>query len=580
LFDGALAYLSMMWGESDESLTKESQIDRKQMTSRMRLVTRSFECADGEYLGVHTGAVGAFGRLMKVLGLDERLPPSETGMDIGVPLTDEEYGIVFGEIPKIFATRPRHEWVDVLMQADVCAVEHFKPTMVFDTPQARHNDMVVKLSDPVLGEVEQVAAAAKFSRTPAPSPRPAPEAGADSESVFQNQAGWPPPPTSGTPKAAAAGGLLDGLKVLDLGAYYAGPYSSRLLADLGADVIKLEPVFGDQLRGIERPFYSAQAGKRSIAGNLKDPRLVKAVEGLFEWADVVHHNLRPGAAERLGVDYESVRAINPDVVYVHAPGWGSTGPFKMRQSFAPMMSGYVGVSYEIAGQFNPPLPAVANEDPGNGLLGAVGMLMALLYRKANGAGQSVENSQLNATMAHLAHIVRRGDTAVGAALLDPLQFGIGPFERLYETSDGWIMVEARSDEQRSALTATLSIQPVGGDDDDAVADSIDTALRGVRTADAIERLTQAGVPAAVPVADANHMVMNDPRHRDADRIAERHHPVKGNVREIATLVRVSDATPTPHRLAPELGQHSDEILATLGYSRDEVDELRADGAIR
>ena len=113
-----------------------------------------------------------------------------------------------------------------------------------------------------------------------------------------------------------------------------------------------------------------------------------------------------------GLDYESVRAVNPSLVYLHAPGWGSSGPFALRQSFAPMLSGYVGVTYEIAGQFNPPLPPAANEDPGNGLLGAVAMLLALLHRSRTGQGQFVENPQLNATMGHMAHAVRRPDGTV------------------------------------------------------------------------------------------------------------------------------------------------------------------------
>src|SRR5262249_3386006 len=132
----------------------------------MRLITRSFECADGEYLGIHTGAVGAFGRAMTALGLDDRVPPSADGMDMGVPLTAEQVPILRDEIVDIFKPRPRAEWVDLFLDADVCAVEHLRPTEVYDTPQARHNEMVVMVDDPVLGPVEQVAPPAKFAATP------------------------------------------------------------------------------------------------------------------------------------------------------------------------------------------------------------------------------------------------------------------------------------------------------------------------------------------------------------------------------------------------------------------------------
>src|SRR5205807_1189645 len=161
-----------------------------------RLVTRSFECGDGEYLGIHTGAVGAFGRAMEVLGVADRVRPSVDGMDMGVPLTDEELPVIRDELVEILRTRPRAEWVQLFRDADS---------------------------------------------------RP----------------------------------LLDGVRIVDLGAYYAGPYSSRLLADLGADVVKVEPLLGDQLRGIERPFFSAQAGKRSLAADLKHPAARPALDRLL-----------------------------------------------------------------------------------------------------------------------------------------------------------------------------------------------------------------------------------------------------------------------------------------------------------
>ncbi len=308
LLDGALAYNSMLWGESDASQAALADAPLVfAQTTTMRLVTRSFECADGEYLGIHTGAVGAFGRAMQVLGVDDRIPPSADGMDIGVPLTDEQIPIIQFELVDIFKTRPRAEWVQLFMEADVCAVEHLRPTEVYDTPQARHNDMVVTVDDPVLGPVEQVAPAAKFSVTPGAVRSPAPRPGQHRDAVLSTRAGWPEPVPSPTPPVPDTRPLLADVRVLDLGAYYAGPYSSRLLADLGADVVKVEPLLGDPLRGIERPFFSAQAGKRAMAANLKDPALAAVTEALLRRSDVIHHNLRPGAAERLGLDDVSVR---------------------------------------------------------------------------------------------------------------------------------------------------------------------------------------------------------------------------------------------------------------------------------
>ena len=580
LFDGALAYHSMLWGETDASreALKNAPLAMAGPPA-IRLITRSFECADGEYLGIHTGAVGAFGRAMKVLGLDDRIPPSEDGMDMGVPLTPEQVPILFTETVDIFKTRPRAEWVELFLDADVCAVEHLRPTEVYDTPQARHNEMVVTVDDPVLGPVEQVAPAAKFAATPGGVRSPAPQIGEHTPEVLDTMAGWPARSEQRATASADTRPLLEGVRIVDLGAYYAGPYSSRLLADLGAEVVKVEPLLGDQLRGIERPFFSAQAGKRAIAANLKDPALAEVARELLRRADVVHHNLRPGAAERLGLDYASVTEVNPEIIYLHAPGWGSTGPFTMRQSFAPMQSGYVGVTYEIAGRFNPPMPPTANEDPGNGLLGAIAILMALLHRDRTGVGQAVENAQLNASMTHMAHVVRTVDgDVIGADLLDPLQFGFGPFERLYETADGWVCVVAYTDADRDALVKILGVDRVA--DDNHQAELIAAAFTTRETANAIEEARKGGVAIVEPAGRSMHRIMNDPEQRRVGRVAEVADAEKGNVRELHVLVRVSDAEQVPHRLAPVLGEHTDEVLRELGCDAEAIASLRASGAVR
>jgi MYXO-CTERM domain-containing protein len=474
-------------------------------------------------------------------------------------------------------------WVDRLRSADVCAIEHLPACAVFDTPQARHNGMVAIVDDAVLGRVEQVAPPAKFSKTPGSVTGPAPTPGLDTDAVLAELAGRTAgpataPSTAPAPDSRAGKPLLAGLNVLDLGAYYAGPYSSRLLADLGANVVKVEPVAGDPLRGIERPFFSAQAGKRSVAANLKRPELERAVRGLLEWADVVHHNLRPGAAERLGLGYEQARTVNPSIVYLYAPGWGSSGPDAMRQSFAPMMSGYAGIGLDCAGQFNPPLFPTGNEDPGNGLLGAAAVLMALLHRRRTGEGQYVENPQLNATMAHMAHAVRRADgTVLGAGRLDPLQLGNSATERLYETADGWVCIVAATEASVAALTRIAGVDLVA--DDYQFGQRVAAAFAARKTGELLGALAAAGVPAAEPVPRNMHRLMHDAGEIERGRVAAVEHHTKGTVRELAVLVRVSDCVIPPHRLAPNLGEHTNAVLADLGYSTDEIATLRAGGVI-
>jgi crotonobetainyl-CoA:carnitine CoA-transferase CaiB-like acyl-CoA transferase len=593
LLDGALAFLSMMWGESDASVAAMSGMDLSMTRgSGMRLITRSFVCSDGEYIGIHTGAVGAFGRLMQVLDLDDRIPPSETGIDMGTPLTPEQAELLDRELHPRFASQTRAYWVDRLMAADVCAVEHLHPSEVFDELQPRHNRMVVEVDDPVLGRIEQVAPAIRFDGAVPEVTRPAPTPGQHTDEILGELASSDDRTASTTSREPDERPLLHDVKILDAGAYYAGPYSSRLLADLGADVIKLEPTLGDPLRGIERPLFSAQAGKRSLAVNLKDPGLAPAVDKLLDWADVVHHNMRPGAAERLGLGAEQIRATHPDVVYLYAPGWGSSGPHMMRQSFAPMLSGYVGASYEVAGEFNEPMPSTGNEDPGNGLLGAIAVLMALINRRTTGAAVSCENPQVNAAMSMMAHVVRAADThqAIGSGRVDPLQFGTSALERLYQTNDGWLLVVAREDRDVAAIGSVVGIDLLADarfataedrvSNDGALCDKLSAAFAMRSTDEWLGDLTAAGVAAVEPSPVNMHRFMNDPENRRTGRVAEIADRERGNVREIAVLVRVSDADVAPHRLAPGLGEHSDEILTWLGYKPDAIAELRERGSVR
>jgi crotonobetainyl-CoA:carnitine CoA-transferase CaiB-like acyl-CoA transferase len=183
-------------------------------------------------------------------------------------------------------------------------------------------------------------------------------------------------------------------------------------------------------------------------------------------------------------------------------------------------------------------------------------------------------------MTHLAHVVRTptGDV-LGAGKLDLLQTGHDAFDHLYETADGWICVVAPADTERSALLDQLEVDATS--DDDALTDRLRAACAEQKTAELLDQLRAAGVPGVTePVGRNVHTFMNDAEQRRVGRVAEVVHPVLGAVRELDVLVRITDAARVPHRLAPGLGEHTDEILAEIGCSEAEITSLRAEGAVR
>jgi len=582
LLDGMIAYVSQSWGYSERN-------KKRYRTGGTRFYIKTLRCADDEYIGVHTAARGAFDRLMALVGIDDQVRPVD-GSEASTPLTEDEE-IALAQIPDIFVKEPRKVWLQRLIEANICAIPVLRPTEVFDEPQTVHNEMVLDVTDPTLGRVQQIAPPIKHRSTPAVPGGGAPTVGQHTDEILAEL-------LSATPRTVPQLGpiderpLLEGLKVLDIGHWFAGPYASRLLADLGADVIKVEPPNGDPMRGLERPFSSAQAGKRAVGVNFLHPDVGDVRQGLIEWADVVHHNLRPGVAERLGMGYEQVRDGNPEVVYLHATGWGIGGPDINRQSLAPLMAGYVGADYEAAGLYNPPVDPVANEDSGGGLLGAVGALMALLHRGRTGRGQFLDSPHFHSAMEDMCHVVRRSSdgNVLGAGKLDTLQTGIGPLHRLYETADGWICVVAAKDADIRALSRVLDVEILGDErfatpelraaNSYELEDVLFDRFLARSTSELLEALAAAGVPAAEPVYENNRRFMDDPEHLRLGRVGEFDHPRYGKTRQPGVLIRFDGASVPPLRRAPELGEHTDEVLAALGIPPEEVARLRADDAVR
>jgi crotonobetainyl-CoA:carnitine CoA-transferase CaiB-like acyl-CoA transferase len=200
LADGALAFLTMFWQWAEVPTPAAGHVE-----PRRRLIAGALECAGGEYLGVHTGAVGAHRRAMEVLGLAGEIAPARGAAEMGEPLSEAEAELLARRLPEIFRSRSREEWERALLAADVCAIPVLRPGQVFDHPQVRHNGVIARVDDPELGRVEQVGIAARFERTPAALRGAAPRPGDNSDAILA-EAGCSAAETDALRRAGVVGG--------------------------------------------------------------------------------------------------------------------------------------------------------------------------------------------------------------------------------------------------------------------------------------------------------------------------------------------------------------------------------------
>ncbi|MEI4232715.1 CaiB/BaiF CoA transferase family protein [Roseovarius sp. D22-M7] len=393
-------------------------------------------------------------------------------------------------------------------------------------------------------------------------------------------------------------GPLAGMKVIELAHIMAGPVCGLMLADMGADVVKVEKPDGDDSRRFVPPAIEGESAaymmmnrnKRGVALNLKDPDGVEALHRLLKDADVVIENYRMGTMERLGLGYEDLRAINPRLIYCEISGFGRTGPYAERGGFdliAQGMSGLMSITGEGPGR--PPVKTGAPvSDITAGILAAMGVSAAYARVLQTGEGQKVDTSLFEAAITQtywqsaIAFATGVAPGPMGSA--HPLN---GPYQA-FETADGWINVGAAN--QRNWLRFLDVIGAPDLNDDPRFATNHDRMqhlgaleeilnghLRQQPSAVWLQRMEAAGLPAG-PVLDVLEM-QADPQAQARDMIVEVDHPVAGRVKTLGHPVKFSETPAEQRRAAPVLGQHSREVLAEAGYDADRIAAMIAAGAV-
>jgi crotonobetainyl-CoA:carnitine CoA-transferase CaiB-like acyl-CoA transferase len=470
-----------------------------------------------------------------------------------------------------FLKRPSKDWLEAFWANDVPVQPAVPIGEILHDEQARANDYVLDVDDPVAGTITTAGMPLTINPPQAVRGTP-PDLGAHTDEVF---AEWTSEPR--VPRASAKGAPdqrwpLEGVKVLDLGNFLAGPFGPMQLADLGADVVKLESATGDPMRHVEWSFVGCQRGKRSIAIDLKSADARPALEALIKWADVVHHNLRMPAAKRLGLDYESVRAVNPDVVFCHTSSYGPRGPRADWPGYDQLFQSSCGWEVAGAGDGNPPMwHRLGFCDHLCATASVVATLLALYHRDRTGEGQAVAASLLGSGVLTNSETYLDADgELVPVPVLDHEQTGVAPGYRIVQAADGWVAIAAVTTEQRDALCAVAGVE----DARDAPA-----ALRERTTDELLAALGDAGVPSELVRQEQGDAFFASEENQAAGLVARYSHPVYGMMEQPGAFWAFGDLDVRLDKAPPALGEHSVDILTELGFDTDEIDRLVAAGVV-
>ena len=391
-------------------------------------------------------------------------------------------------------------------------------------------------------------------------------------------------------------GPLQGVKVLDLTTVVMGPFATQILAELGADVVKIEPHDGDNMRhpgpmkhpGMGYMFLGLNRGKRGIVLDLKKPEGRAALLRLIPGADVLIYNVRPQAMARLGLSYEEVSGINPRILYVGAYGYSQAGPYAAKAAYDDLIQGISGMPWLVSQTgTNPNYAPVNLADRLTGLHAVYTVTAALFERSRTGRGQSIEVPMFES----VTHFVL-GDHIAGFSWDPPA--GAGGYQRLlarkpYPTRDGYLCVLVYNDKQWKSFLGAIGRAELMQDPRYAT-----QASRAANIHDIYAFLTELFTSRTtvewmallesidIPVAPMNSVedVVHDPHLTQSGFFVTEHHPSEGELRAMRTPTSWSESQPGTPRPAPRLGEHSAEVLREAGYSDSEIAELAKKGVTK
>lgn len=495
---------------------------------------------------------------------------------------------------------PVKDWIEAAATAEMTMQPVRSIEESLADPAFLQDGCVTETKDPQLGTIRTVGNAYNMSLTQGKPGAPPVAPGANTAEVKAEAAKIIAEAKAAT--AAATGKTLkaplEGIVVLDLGLAIAGPFGTQLLSDLGATVIKVNGLF-DLFWHRVHIAYMANRGKKSITLNLKDPRAMKILLDLVSKADIVQHNMRYDAAERLKIDYESLKKINPKLIYCHTrgfergvrqglPGNDQTGSCLSGVQFEDGGMARLGEHGEVG---RPLWSFTSFGDTGNGFLSATAMINAIHHRDKTGEGQFVDTSIINACLLNTSYAVATPDgKGFDRPRIGGDQVGYSAGHRIYETKQGWlcfVLVEqSHWDELFTVLRAPrltidehFDTHEARQKNDAELAKFIGTRLKTQTAAEWFKEFDAAGVPVEIVNEEFSRQVHDNKTFQQKKWVVSFQHPVVGKFDQIGLLVDLSD-TPGVIQGRPLLvGEHTKEIMAGMGYSEDDMKTMEEQMAI-
>jgi crotonobetainyl-CoA:carnitine CoA-transferase CaiB-like acyl-CoA transferase len=491
----------------------------------------------------------------------------------GVPsrlVLPENRGWVRQLLSDAFRTRPRDEWLSLLEQGDCPAGPLGDRDCWLDHPQVLANGLRTELEDPDRGPVVMPGLPLVLTATPASIARAAPRLGQHTNTATP----WPARPSPDGAPPLTSRGPLAGFSILNLGTILAGPYAGALLAEMGADVIKVEGPDGDPFR---EAGFVYNRGQRGLAIDLRSKAARDAFDAMLRRADALLDNSGLGVLERLQLDYPSLMRVNPTIVTMSIRGFGERGPMASRPAFDPVLQAMSGMMTAQGGDSDPVLFTIPVNDIAAGTLAVLGVCLGLFCRTTTGVGQRMWTSLVGCSA-----MMQSGELVRFAGRL-PAQRGGRDFrgptalDRFYQAGDGWLRVQA-PDGARSRVADLLGSLDAPVIEDAELAAALGEALASKSVAEALAWLSAAAIPAAAARTGVD--LIADPALTELELFATDHLKDGTPYYVPNRYARFSRTQEQTTFRAPGIGEHSREVLAEAGVSTDEIDVLIDAGVLK